>query len=232
MNWAKSNHLFTLMLAASIYALTLPAFQASAATKLSVKTVYYAVKGNTPASMISYILRNGPHGERGRAMGTTTAKISQHVDLKTKGKGCAMRRHRLDVTITMRVPKLAGGQKLSASTRSLFNGLASYVRAHENHHKLVFIQCAKRVDLKVAAIRLGQSCGAVRAQIKRIFNAENTKCNAIHNAYDKREAVRVRKLPFIRKAVGPQTPVRRTAAKRTTTTRRRTTSLQVESAIK
>ena len=232
MNWAKPTCLFTLMLTAAICATTLPAFEAIAATKISVKTEYYAVKGNTPASMVAYIVRNGPHGDRGRAMGTTTAKISQHVDLQTKGRGCTMRRHRLDVAITMRVPKLASGQKLSASTRSLFNGLASYVRAHENHHKSVFIQCAKRVDRKVAAIRRGQSCGAVRAQIKRIFDTENNRCNAIHHAYDKREAVRVRKLPFIRKAVGPQTPVRRTAAKRTTITTRRTTSLVFEREIK
>lgn len=202
---------------------TAPIETALAGTKLSTKTVYYTVQGKTPAEMATYMIRNGPHGERGRAMGTTTARISQHVDLRQQGGICVVRAHILKVDISMHLPKLAAGQKVSATVRSLFNGLAAYVRQHENHHKNVFVTCANRIDQRVRALPTTSSCNAVRNRIRRIFNEENARCDAIHGAYDRREASRVRQLPFIRKAFAPQTPVRRTITQSRSKTR--TTSL-------
>ena len=188
---------------------TAPISPALAGTKLSVKTVYYTVQGSTPAQMAAYMLRNGPHGERGPAMGTTTARISQHVDLRERGGICLVRAHILKVDISMHLPKLATGQKVGAAARTLFNGLAAYVRQHENYHKTVFVGCANRIDQRVRALPTARSCNVARARIRQIFNEENARCDGIHNAYDRREALRVRQLPFIRRAFAPQAPERR-----------------------
>jgi predicted secreted Zn-dependent protease len=196
----------------------LPSHHAAAAPKVSIKTVHYSVRGNTPQTMLAYMLRNGPHGAAGRALGTTSATISQNMNLEPVGNGCLIRNYKLTVAITMNVPKLAAGQQLSASVRSRWNGMAAYIRTHENHHKNVFLACARKIDQRVRAVSRTRSCAAIRSRVRAIFNEENAKCDRIHSAYDQGEAARVRNMPFIRQAAAPEAP-RQTRTQQHRTTR-------------
>lgn len=191
---------------------------ATAAPKVSVKTVYYTVHGSTPRDLLVYMLRNGPHGNHGRALGTTNANIRQSARLSPRGKGCVVQKHNLDVKMTLHLPRLAKGQKLTASDRNRWNGFAAYVKKHENHHKTLFIGCARRIDSKVRSIPQNQSCRAIAAKIKAIFADEDARCGRANQAYDRNEAKRVVKLPFMRQAsTAPRfTPVRKTGVPRST----------------
>ena len=208
------------LLAASGLAWAAMTIDAAAAPKVSVKTIYYSVRGNSPQNMLTYMLRNGPHGETGRALGTTSATISQNMNLEPAGSGCLIRNYRLNVAIVMRLPKLAPGQKLNASVRSRWNGLAAYVRVHENQHKSMFIACARKIDQRVRAVSRKQSCSRIRAQVRAIFNEENAACDRIQRAFDQREASRVRNLPFIRQAASPQRAPQQTSTRQQRTTQR------------
>lgn len=222
------------MLSAVLVAGFTAAFAArtEAAPKVSVKTVYYAVRGNTPQTLLTYMLRNGPHGEGGRALGTTSATISQNMNLEQLRNGCRIRNYRLDVAITMSLPRLEAGQRLDASVRSRWNGLAAYVRAHENHHKTVFLNCAQRIDARIRAVGRTQTCSEVRSRVRAIFNEENSKCDRIQQAYDQKETSRVRNLPFIRQASGTQPAPRQTSVQQRRTTRRSSPSPVVNQNLK
>ncbi len=193
---------------------------AAAAPKVSVKTVYYTVHGNTPQAMLSYMQRNGPHGEAGRALGTTSVSTGYKMTLVPVSGGCVIRDYKLEVAITINLPRLAPGQKLSASVRARWNGLAAFVRVHENHHKSVNLKCARRTDQRVRSISRKLSCSAARARVRTIFAEENAKCGRIHDAFDQREAKRIANLPFIRQAAAPEAAPRRTRTRQTRTTRR------------
>lgn len=205
-------------LVAALFALTPVGLDpAGAAPKINAKTVYYTVQGSNPTAMLSYMLRNGPRGNHGRALGTTNARISQTTRLLPKANRCQIREYRLDVDITVNLPRLAKGQKLSAPARKGWNGFAVYVRHHENRHKSMFIACARRIDKRVRALSRNQSCRAIQAKIQTIFNQENKRCDQQNQAYDRRETKRIDKLPFIRQATGtPRFTRTRTTATRST----------------
>lgn len=191
--------------------------RAAAAPKVSSKTVYYTVQGSDPTAMLSYMLRNGPRGSHGRALGTTNARITQTVNLLPKAGRCQIGKYRLDVNITVNLPRIAKGRKLNPQIRNSWNSFAAYVRRHENQHKSMFVACARRIDQRVRGISAKQSCRAIRAKIRAIFSQENKRCDRLNQAYDRRETKRIEKLPFIRQATGtPQFTRTRTTAQRST----------------
>lgn len=192
---------------------------AQAAPRISNKVIYYQVHGDTPPAMLAYMLRNGPHGANGRALGTTGATLTQSMHLQPIGAGCRIRDYRLTVAMTQRLPKLAPGVKLNRPVWATWNGLAAYVRVHENRHRSIFTACAKRIEQRIRALGTRLSCSVARARVRAIFAEENRKCDRIHAAFDRRETARVAHLPFIRQATGIRAADRRTTVQRQTTRR-------------
>lgn len=205
---------------------------AVAAPKVSVKTVYYNVRGSTPQTLLNYMLRNGPHGENGRALGTTSATISQNMGLQPTATGCRVRNYRLNVDITISLPKLAAGEKLAGTLRSRWYGLVSYVKVHENFHKTMFVSCARRIDQRIRTVTGSGSCGEIRSRVRAIFNEENARCDRLQRAFDQQEAPRVRNLPFIRQASGTEPAKRQTDLRQRRTTQRSTPSPVTEQSLK
>ena len=173
---------------------------ASAAPKVTVKTLYYGVHGSSSRELLRYMLRNGPHSSGGRALGTTSAKISQSMELSERRNRCDVTKYNLSMNITLRLPKLAKGQKLRPAVRNTFNRFAAYVRKHENQHKAIFASCAQRIEQRVRALSRNQSCESLRAKMRAVFNEENRACDRRHEAFDAGESKRVHRLPFIRQA--------------------------------
>jgi len=173
---------------------------ARAAPKFSTKTVYYTVPGSTPKEMLAYMRRNGPHGNSGRPPSTSSAHITQTMRLSPTSSGCRINKRKLTVKMTLHLPRLAAGQKLSAAVRSTWNNFTAYAKQHENHHKSLYIACARRIDQRVRAVSNKQSCQAIRTRIKAIFAEENRLCERSNQAFDRLETERVANLPFFRQA--------------------------------
>ena len=191
-----------LALAAVLVAMAADAHYTStdAAPKVTVKTLYYGVHGTTSRELLNYMLRHGPNSSDGRAIGTASAKISQSMRLAQQRNRCDIVSYNLSMNITLRLPKLASGQRLQAAVRNRFNSFAAYVRKHEHQHKAMFVSCARRIEQRVQAISRNQSCERVRAKMRAIFTEENRACDRKHEAFDAQEAKRVHTLPFIRQA--------------------------------
>ena len=205
---------------------------AVAAPEVSVKTVFYDVRGSTPQTLLNYMLQNGPHGENGRALGTTSATISQNMGLQSTASGCRVRNYRLNVAITISLPKLAAGQKLAGSLRSRWHSLVSYVKVHENYHKTMFVACARRIDQRIRKVTGSGTCSEIRTRVRAIFNEENARCDRLQRAFDQQEAPRVRNLPFIRQASGTEPAKREADVRQRRTTRRSTPSPVTEQSLK
>lgn len=174
--------------------------QASAAPKITVQTLYYSVRGSSSRELLRYMLQNGPHASGGRALGTTSAKISQSMELTERRNRCALTKYKVTMDITLRLPKLARGQKLRPAVRATFNRFADYVRKHENRHKTIFASCARQIERRVRALSRNQSCESLRTRMRAVFTEENRACDRRHAAFDAEESKRVHRLPFIRQA--------------------------------
>ncbi|MEM8646157.1 MAG: DUF922 domain-containing protein [Pseudomonadota bacterium] len=171
--------------------------RASAAPKVSTKTIYFTVRGSTPSQVLQSILSRGPGLTRGgKAMATTQAKISQ--TLKPKGKnGC---RYSSRAVITLRLPRIAKSSLKSRSVRRVWSNFDRYIRAHENRHKSIFLSCARRIDKKARAYIRRNGCKNAKLKITQIMVDERLRCNRLNQAYDRRERSRIRALPLIRQA--------------------------------
>ena len=174
---------------------------AGAAPKVSVKTQHYTVKGSSPRELLAYMLRHGPTGSTGPALGTASANIKQNADLRQSGKRCRIVNYRLSLGIVLRLPKLASNQKLSKATRRRWNGLAAYIREHELRHKEIYIQCGRTIERKIRSLSGKYSCPVLHAKMQATFAAENEKCDRRQQKFDAREAKRIPKLALIKQAL-------------------------------
>ena len=221
------RRIFIAMLAGAVACLTATA-PVAAAPKVSVKTKHYAVKGTTPRELLAYMLRHGPAGSTGPALGTASANIRQNADLKQSGKRCKIVNYRLSLGIVLRLPKLARNQKLSSSTRKRWNGLAAYIRKHELRHKDIYVQCGRSIERKVRALSGKYSCPVLHAKMQAVFKAENAKCDRRQQNFDAQEAKRIPKLALIKSALKRPTPKARHTIRRSASSSRSSSISSIE----
>jgi predicted secreted Zn-dependent protease len=175
---------------------------AAAAPRISSDTVYYNVRGTTAQGLLAYMLRHGPGGESGRALGTTSARITQDTDFNGAER-CRLQNYRLELEMTIRLPRLEQGQQLSRTLRRRWTNFVNYVTRHENRHKSIYANCVRRIERRVRALNGTMSCRALRSQMQSIFNEENSRCDGEHRAFDAGEASRIQQLPLIVHAATP-----------------------------
>lgn len=181
---------------------------AEAGMRVTQKTSYFLVRGSTASAIFTSLVVHGPGGQSGRAMATTNAKIRQGFTLVQKRR-CYLARYSITVKITMRLPRLASPRRLSPSTRRLWRGFYGYLRRHENHHRAIYIACARRMAAQAGNLARSKSCVGVSSALARLRNTELAKCERRHNAYDRRESGLIKRLGLIRRATRVQTNVKR-----------------------
>ncbi len=184
-----------------VLALCAAATQARAAPRVSTETLYYNVRGDSAGTLLAYMLRHGPRGESGRALGTTSAVIRQDSGF-TETNTCRLQNYYVELELTLRLPRLAPGTNLSGTTQRNWNRFVNYVTTHENQHKTIYTRCARRIDRRVRALSGTMSCSALRAEMRSIFTEENRRCDAQHVEFDSGEEARIQALPFIVQALG------------------------------
>lgn len=186
----------------AVLSLALGGAAAVAAPKVAVDTVYYDVRGGDAQALLAYMLRHGPGGPTGRALGTTSAVLRQDGDFSGEAR-CRLQNYRVDLDLVVRLPRLANGQRLSGSLSRQWTSFAEHVRVHENTHVTIYKRCAGRIDRRVRALDRTMSCQALQSRMRQIFNEENDRCDGEHKAFDAREETRIMESPLIVRASQP-----------------------------
>ena len=177
---------------------------AVAAPRVTSSIIYFPVRGTTPSALYADVLRSGPRGKSGRAMATTQVKITQDASIR-RGRRSRLESYRLDVKITTRLPRLAENSRISPALRRTWNGFAGYVRRHEARHKAIYLRCVRKIGASARrAFNRAGSCRGAKSALQRMFRRELARCEALHAAYDRREAGRIKRLPLIVQATRPR----------------------------
>lgn len=197
------------------------AVSAFAAPRVTTKIVYFPVRGTTAGALYSDVLRKAPWGKSGRALATTQATISQNVEFYRASR-CRLKRYRLELKIVTHLPRFAGRKPLSRSLRRTWKGFAGYVRRHEATHRSIYLRCARKIDTLARRIsRKRGTCRQARGLLRGMFKDQLAKCEAIHVRYDRGEKARIRRLPLVVRALGPQRASKRPVRRRKRRARRR-----------
>ncbi len=187
--------------AAVVFISMLVSYSASSHARLLVSNSvsYFPVRGTTASSIYTNLVRHGPGGKSGRAMATTNASITHSFKL-VQGKRCRLNGYQIRVQIVQRLPRLTSAKRISPSLRRTWNSFYGYLRRHEARHKSIYILCARRIETAARRLARSSSRSGLSGKINRVRYRETAKCEALHSAYDRREANRIKRLGLIRRA--------------------------------
>lgn len=204
------------ILAATLGALVLltNAAPTSAKPKSSTKVKYYSVPGTTAHALLSYMQSNGPQVNGSPALASASASFRYKADAVTTN-GCRLKNFRVSADFVITLPKAAQKTAMPSGVRKRWRQFVKHARWHENHHKKIWIRCARKIERTARSMRPQRSCNAAWAKARSLVNSELARCDKIHAAFDRKETANAHKLPLIAQALrAPQTPYARAAMRR------------------
>jgi len=157
---------------------------------------YFAVKGRTSREIYINLMARGPSAGGADAMATTNVSLSQHASLSA-GANCRMQSFSANLTFKINLPRLQNPGALAPASRRSWSQFASTLKAHEEHHRSIWIACAQDLSAQVMKIRPGP-CAAFKASYAAVSKSVLAQCKAKNSAFDTAEGVRFLTTPFIR----------------------------------
>ena len=162
---------------------------------------YFAVRGKTSREIYINLTARGPSAGGADAMATTNVSLSQHA-LLSSGSSCRMENFSANLTFKINLPRLQNAAALAPAARRSWSQFSSTLKAHEEHHRAIWIACAHDLSTQVMSIKAGP-CASFKASYTAISKTVLAQCKAKNRAFDAAEGVRFLTTPFIRQvAVG------------------------------
>lgn len=174
------------------------AAQAQVASSLQIRE--YPVPGTTPRTLVGYMLANPLQGAHGTAVANIRADQSLRVSTRPEGGRCRATAVRVQIHFTMTLPRAVHAQAMTANARSAWAGFAAFARRHEDKHRAITMQCARRFEAQTRGVAVEGGCETLEAALTRLFETASTACGQIHAAFDQAESARLRALPLMRAA--------------------------------
>jgi predicted secreted Zn-dependent protease len=183
-----------------IATLLLPAAHAlpgEARPKVTVSTQTYRVDGADAGAIVRSMMGNaqllGGHGRVGRTR--MTRKISWQF-ASTPGS-CRVKSHTVQLDFITQLPRHVSEQRLNATLKKHWRGFASKVKWHEEQHRKIWLDCARKAEAQVKKAR-AKTCEALITRLDGIYAASNAACDKRHADFDAEETRKLSKHPLIR----------------------------------
>lgn len=178
------------------------ALSASAAAKPieSTKYKYYAISGDTPGEIYMAMVKRGPDVNGVNAYASTLATSSQSGRLM-QGKSCRIDGYQIRIDFVINLPRLKNEKVLEGPTKAKWGQFKSFLKAHEETHKSIWLGCAKDLEAKIRAIR-NTNCKALDKEASRLFEKMRSACQKKHKAFDAAEQQRLLRHPFVKLVFG------------------------------
>lgn len=159
---------------------------AVAGVRSSSVTHAYKVPGTTAKGVVSYMLRNPFPGDHGAAFANIRPKYRLSVASRPSGGNCRVDDVNVDIRFVITLPEARDANRMSRKTRSAWQSFAAFARRHEEAHRASYLSCAKSF---VAAARRerAESCHALDARIRRMFEEAKRDCEAKQTAFDRQQ---------------------------------------------
>lgn len=157
------------------------------------KIKHYKIRGTTPLGLVRAMHRKGVKTESGVILASLHPKISSALNVPSKS--CRGGKTKIDVNFTIKLPKPRNHRKLSDGTAKSFNLFYDFLKKHEEEHRRIVVQCLARFHRKAQVVlRRTRSCKGfdkVTQKIERIGRTEIQRCEARHNALDRRDEAKI-----------------------------------------
>ena len=161
---------------------------AEAKARITIKTTYYTVHGDTGHDLFESMNRNGPrHAFMQKAMAQTQYKTSPRGEMRWKDGICRVDNGGYDAEITYVFPKPA--RPLTGAMARRWKVFMVHTIAHEKVHGQIAAEMAHELDrhIRKFAMEDGRGCRRALSRLRKDVKAIYKRFDDKQNAYDMRE---------------------------------------------
>lgn len=193
-----SGHLTSLTLAILTFApLTLamaPAFvaqQAHAQTIVHKSIRYFTIGGKTAAELDHQLATKGPHTNTtgSRHPGATKIKFGGTMDYVQKGGRCKIGDTKVQVAITIILPKWKNRHRTTSELALIWDTLSSDIKRHEERHAEIAVQHARDLDRRLKALPSAANCQLLAQKVSDLTDQVTDEHDADQLRFDRIEAI-------------------------------------------
>jgi predicted secreted Zn-dependent protease len=172
---------------------------AQAAPAFSTRYSYYGVSGTSPTGIFASLLRNAQRINGVKHHAFTKIDIATPRTVSS-ANGCRV--GGLSVRFLIRMPRLTNEASLSANDRRLWQQFSGFIRRHEETHRAIWMNCARRMDATLRGLR-GRNCADVAQRARKVIEQVKPACRRQDMALDATDRGRFDNYPFMRAALAP-----------------------------
>lgn len=162
----------------------------------TTRYTYYAIGGDTAAEIYESMMRKGPKVNGAKAYAATSATTTQDGKL-LQGASCKVQDYRLKLDFVIKLPKIRNEKALPAADRKRWQQFSSFLKAHEETHREIWMGCAADLERQVKAIK-ARSCDEADRRATQLWDKIRAACDRKHKAFDAAEQKRLMAHPFVK----------------------------------
>jgi len=172
----------------------------------STKYSYYTVSGDSAVEVYNAMISRGPKVNGAKAYAATSATTTQDGKL-LQGSSCKILDYRLKLDFVIKLPKIRNEKVLPASDRKRWQQFSGFLKAHEETHRQIWMDCAADLERQVKSIR-AKSCSDADRKANQLWEKLRAACNRKHAAFEAAEQTRLMAHPFVKLVYRKSTSVR------------------------
>jgi predicted secreted Zn-dependent protease len=151
------------------------------ADEKNLRVDYYDIGGERARELRADLDRRGPVDDTGkRSDAYTRWHIAWRYDFDSSAGGCSAGNYRVDLTVTMTMPRWSPTPKASPALRDLWARYLSALQRHEDGHYDLAIAAAEDVRRSLGAVGRESGCDLLRSRL-------DSAANAVLDAYRRKE---------------------------------------------
>jgi predicted secreted Zn-dependent protease len=169
---------------------------ASAKPTETTRYTYYTIGGDTAVEIYKSMMKKGPKVNGAKAYAATSATTTQNGKL-SQGASCRVEDYRLKLDFVIKLPKIRNEKVLPAADRKRWQQFSSFLKAHEETHRKIWLGCAADLERQVKSIK-AKSCTEADRKATQLWDRIRAACNRKHAAFDAAEQKRLMSHPFVK----------------------------------
>jgi predicted secreted Zn-dependent protease len=169
---------------------------ASAKPTETTKYTYYTIGGDTAVEIYNAMMKKGPKVNGAKAYAATSATTTQNGKL-SQGSSCRIEDYRLQLDFVIKLPKIRNEKALPAADRKRWQQFSGFLKAHEETHRKIWLDCAADLERQVKSIK-ARSCDDADRKATQLWDRIRAACNRKHAAFDAAEQKRLMAHPFVK----------------------------------
>ena len=168
----------------------------------STRTKTFLVPGRTPAALLAALAKNGPRVSGHLAYARTRMKSTVEAGFVADARGCRISRVDVNVKFEILVPRARDYAAFPPAVKRDWRRFRRHLIWHEKQHRRIWLSCLKRLEKDLRTVR-ASNCTRARRIMRRLHRAALKRCDRLHDRFDIKERRRTRRMPFVRRALGP-----------------------------